>query len=284
MRLPAMWTSAWQHRKLGLVLVRREIAARYRGSLLGLVWSFVTPLLMLMVYTFVFSVVFKARWVDTAGAASGSLNLIEKSQLAGESKAQFALILLAGMMVYNFFAECVNRAPGLITNNVNYVKRVVFPLDMLPWVALGSALFNLMIQLLVWLLAYAVLFGLPPASALLIPLVWLPLVFCTLGLSWLLASLGVFVRDTAQVVGVLTGSLMFLTPIFYPVSALPENFQAFLYANPLTPVVEMTRNALYFGRSINWAMWAMHLATSLVVAWAGHTWFEKTRKGFADVL
>jgi lipopolysaccharide transport system permease protein len=276
-----MFQSLWSNRSLAWALVQREVASRYRGSVLGLLWSFVNPLLMLVVYTFVFSVVFKARWTTSN---TSTVNTIENTLSAAGSKAEFALILLAGLMVYSFFSECINRATTLIVGNTNYVKKVVFPLEILPWVVVGSALFNLGVNLVVWLLAYLVLFGLPHASTLLLPLIWLPLVLCTIGLSWLLASLGVFVRDTAQVVAVLTGTLLFLTPIFYPVNALPQEFQAWMYANPLTPVIEMTRNVLYWGLPINWLLWAGHLAGSLIVAFLGHAWFQKTRKGFADVL
>lgn len=259
----------------------REITARYRGSMLGLLWSFVNPLLMLVVYTFVFSVVFKARWVVGEGG-TGSEGV--QSSVASGSRTEFALILLAGLMVYSFFAECINRAPNLIVTHANYVKKVVFPLEILPWVALGSALFNLSIQLLVWLIAYTFLFGWPHLTTLWLPLIWLPLVFLTLGLSWLLASLGVYVRDTSQAVIVITGTMMFLTPIFYPASALPVEFQTWIYANPLTPVIEMTRKALYWGMPLDWQLWAIHLVFSLVIAVGGYTWFQKTRKGFADVL
>ena len=173
---------------------------------------------MLVVYTFVFSVVFNARW------SAGS-----------DSKTEFALVLFAGLIVFNLFAECANRAPGLILANVNYVKKVVFPLEILPWVALGSAMFHAMISLGVWLAAYVLLFGLPHVTALFLPLVFLPLAFFIMGVSWALASLGVYLRDVSQFVGILTTVLMFLSPIFYPVTALPEAYRSFLLLNPLMP-------------------------------------------------
>lgn len=185
---------------------------------------------MLAVYTFVFSVVFQARW----GAGS-------------ESKTEFALLLFAGLMMFNLFAECINRAPSLILSNTNYVKKVVFPLEILPAVTLLSALFHGLISLGVWLLAYLV-FGLPHATALYLPLIVLPFVLFILGLSWALASLGVFLRDVSQFIGVVTMTLMFLSPIFYPATALPEDYRHLLYLNPLTPVIEQTRDVLFWGK------------------------------------
>lgn len=263
----AMMGSLWRNRSLAGLLIAREVAGRYRGSVMGLLWSFFHPLLMLAVYTFVFSVVFQARW----GAG-------------GESKFQFALVLFAGLMVYSLFAECLNRAPSLILSNVNYVKRVVFPLEILPWVALGSALFHLAISLLVWLAAYAALFGVPPATVVFFPIVLIPLALMTMGLSWILASLGVYLRDVAQVVGVLTATLLFLTPIFYPIDNLPAELRPWLALNPLTPIVAWARDVLMWGHVPDWPAFGLFTAGTLIFAWLGFAWFQKTRKGFADVL
>lgn len=263
----AMIASIWQNRELIHSLAKREILGRYRGSLLGLFWSFLTPLFMLAVYTFVFSEVFKARW------STGS-----------ESKTEFALILFAGLIVFNLFAECINRAPSLILSHPNYVKKVVFPLEILPVVGLLSALYHMLISLAVWLLAYLLIFGIPPVTALLLPLVIIPLSLFTLGLSWLLASIGVFLRDVSQFIGVLTMAMMFLSPIFYPISALPKDYQILLQANPLTPAIETTRQILYWGQPPSADIMALYWAVTLAIAWLGYGWFQKTRKGFSDVL
>ena len=234
---------------------------------MGLLWSFFNPVLMLAVYTFVFSIVFKARW------AGGS-----------DSKTEFALVLFAGLMVFNLFSECVNRAPGLVLGNVNYVKKVVFPLEILPVVALGSAGFHLLISLFVWLIFYLIFFGVPQATIVLLPVILLPLVLMTLGLSWLLASLGVYLRDVSQIIGVVTTVLMFLSPIFYPIVALPEEYRPFMQISPLTLVVEQTRDVMIWGKNLDWSAWAFYLLISSMIAWLGFAWFQKTRKGFADVL
>lgn len=260
----------WARRGLVAQLVRREVVGRYRGSFLGLLWSFVTPVLMLAVYTFVFSLVFKARW--TPGADDS------------HDQYEFALVLFAGLIVFNLFAECISRAPGLILSNVNYVKKVIFPLEILPVVSMGSALFHAAISLAV-LLAFLLLLGKSlPATLLLLPLILLPLLLLTLGLSWLLASVGVFIRDVSQFVGMLVTVLMFMSPIFYPASALPEEVREWLFLNPLTFVIEQTRDVLIWGRAPDWRNLALYYGAAIATAWGGLWWFQKTRKGFADVL
>jgi lipopolysaccharide transport system permease protein len=187
-------------------------------------------------------------------------------------------------MMFNLFSECINRAPGLILANVNYVKKVVFPLEILPSVVMGSSLFHCLISLIVWFIFYLIFFGLPHASALLIPLITIPLILLTMGLSWLLAYLGVYLRDIAQFIGILTTTLMFLSPIFYPVSALPTEYQSFLMLNPLTLVIEQARDVLIWNKFPDWRYYSFYLVVSGLIAWLGFAWFQKTRKGFADVL
>lgn len=259
--------SAFFHRRLLMSLAQREVAGRYRGSLMGLMWSFFNPVLLLTVYTFVFSVVFKTRWAGGNG-----------------SKTEFALVLFAGLIFFNLFAECINRAPGLVLGNPNYVKKVVFPLELLPVVSLMSAIFHGLTSALVWLLFYLVFFGLPPITILLLPLVLIPLVLYILGISWFLSALSVYIRDVSQMVGLLTTVLMFLSPIFYTISTLPPEYQIFMHFNPLTFVVEQARDLMIFGRPMQWLQFAIQIAASFAIACFGYAWFQKTRKGFADVL
>jgi lipopolysaccharide transport system permease protein len=259
--------SFWRNRELTLALTQRDILGRYRGSALGILWSFVHPLFMLAVYTFVFSVVFQARW------GSGS-----------NSKAEFALVLFAGLILFNLFAECITRAPGLILENANYVKRVVFPLEILPWVSMGSALFHAMISLVVWLVFYALLFGVPKVTIVLLPGVIMPAILFIVGLSWFFSALGVYLRDISQVTTILVTVTMFLSPIFYPISALPDNFRPLLFLNPLTPTLEQFRGILIWGQVPEFRVWVLCLTASALVAWLGFVWFQKVRRGFADVL
>ena len=256
------------NRQLVCKLASRDIVARYKGSVLGMLWSFVNPVFMLAVYTFVFSVVFQARW------HSGIQH----------SRAEFALNLFIGLIIFNLFAECVTKAPELILHNVNYVKKVVFPLETLPWVSVTSALFNALVSFVVWLLFALFVFGLPPVTSLYLPLILLPLLLFTLGLTWLLASLGVYLRDVAQVINILVTAMMFLTPIFYPISAIPQPYRHYVYINPLTIIVEQARALLIQGQVIHWGGYVISLVVSAVIAWLGFAWFQKTRKGFADVL
>ena len=255
------------NRSLIFSLAKREVVGRYRGSVMGILWSFFNPVLMLAVYTFVFSVVFKARW--TGGS---------------ESKTEFALVLFAGLLVFNLFAECINRAPGLILSNVNYVKKVVFPLEILPIVVLSSAVFHFLISFIVWIIFYLIFFGTPPVTILFLPLILVPLILMILGLSWLLASLGVYLRDVGQMIGMVVTVLMFLSPIFYPIAALPEKYRLLMQLSPLTFSIEQARNVMIWGNAFNWEYWLIWISVSLLLAWAGFSWFQKTRKGFADVL
>ena len=266
--LVALIESLWRNRHLIVQMTRREVVGRYKGSALGLAWSFLTPILMLAVYTFVFSVVFKARW-GTDG---------------DESKTQFALVLFVGIIVDGLFAEVLNRAPGLILSNVNYVKKVVFPLDVLPVIAIGAALFHASISLIVLLVAFVILNGYLHWTAIFIPVVLLPLVILTLGVAWIFASLGVFLRDVGQTVGIITTVMLFLAPIFYPVTALPEEVRPLIMANPLTFIIEEARGVVILGRMPEWTGLGIYTLAATAVAWAGFAWFQKTRKGFADVL
>lgn len=266
--LTTMLATPWKHRHLLAQMVLREVLGRYRGSLFGLLWSFANPVLMLMVYTFVFSVIFKARW---AGMETGS-------------RFEFALLLFSGLIVFNLFAECLSQAPSLILNHTSYVKRVVFPLEILPWVTLGSALFHAGVSLFVLLAAFW-LAGLPVGlSALWLFPVIFPLLLLTLGLCWWLASIGVFLRDIGQVVSMLLAVLMFLSPIFYPASALPDSAKDWLFLNPLAFVIEQVRQVLIAHQPPAWPSLGLYATIALAVAWSGFFWFQKTRKGFADVV
>lgn len=264
----AMLRGLWRNRQLIRQMIRREVVGRYRGSVMGLAWSFFNPVLMLLVYTFVFSVVFKARW-GTGG---------------DESRADFAILLFIGMIVHGLFAECVNRAPTLIVGNVNFVKKVVFPLEALPWVAMGSSLFHSLVSVLVLVVALLLAHGALPWTAVFFPFVLLPLVLGTVGLALALASLGVYLRDIGQMTGIVTTVMMFLSPVFYPMSILPERFQSILLVNPLTFVIEEGRKVVFFGQLPDFGGWAVAMGIALVALSAGFWWFQRTRRGFADVL
>ncbi|NNF99189.1 MAG: ABC transporter permease [Desulfobacteraceae bacterium] len=260
--------SFWRNRDLIASLVKREVVGRYRGSFLGIAWSFLNPLLMLITYTFIFSIVFNARWG------------IDKE----ESRIDFAIILFVGLIVHGIFAECVNCAHGLILSNVNFVKKVIFPLEILPFVTFGSALFNTMISIVVLLLSQLIIKHQLPWTTVFFPFILLPLVFATLGFIWFIAALGVYIRDIGQITSILTTILLFTSAVFYPISALPQQYQVWLKLNPLAFIIGESRNSLIFNQLPDVKMWIVMLIAGVLIAWAGFAWFQKTRKGFADVL
>jgi lipopolysaccharide transport system permease protein len=260
--------SLWRSRNLIWQLTLREVLGRYRGSLLGLAWSFLNPVLMLAVYTFVFAVVLNARWNPSGD----------------ETPVDFALILFVGMIVYGFVADCVNRAPTLVLASANYVKKVVFPLEILPLVALNAAVFHAVVSTLAWCVARVLTGGSLPLTSVFLPLVVAPLVLGTLGVAWTLASLGVYIRDIGQTIGLVTTVLMFLSPMFFPRAAIPAQFRVIVDLNPLTFFMEQAREVLVWGRPPSWPELGLQLAAAVVVAQAGFWWFQRTRRGFADVL
>lgn len=259
--------SLWANRQLIARMGQREIIGRYKGSAMGLAWSFITPLFMLAIYTFVFSVVFQARWGTSE-----------------ESKTQFAVVLFAGLIVHTLFSDVINRAPQLVLGNVNYVKKVVFPLEILPVVQLLSATFHALVSVVVLIAAQLVFQGSLPITALLLPVVLLPFLLLTLGLAWWLASLGVFVRDVGQTISLVTSVMLFMSPVFFPVQSLPPALQPWMHLNPLTFVIEQVREVVVWGRLPDWQGLAVYSLASIATAWLGFAWFQKTRKGFADVL
>ena len=259
--------SLWHNRRLILQMSKREVLGRYSGSWIGVHWAVVNPILMLIVYTFVFSVVFKARWGTP-----------------DETRSQFALVLFVGLIIHGLLAEVLSRAPSLVLGNANYVKKVVFPLEVLPVIATLAALFHGAINLGVLLVAFVIMNGYLHWTVIFVPIVVLPLLVLALGVAWWLASLGVFVRDVGQAIGLLITMLLFMSPIFYPISALPEQFQPWMKLNPLTFIIEQARAVLIWGNPPDWVGWLLYSAAATFVAWVGFFWFQRTRKGFADVL
>jgi lipopolysaccharide transport system permease protein len=259
--------SAWRHRDLVVQMTERDAISRYRGSAGGLFWVALHPLLMLAVYTFFFTDVFPTRW-----------------SAAADNRGAFALVLFIGLLMHGLFAEVLSRSPSLIVGNPNLVKKVVFPLDLLPIVSLGSTLFHFLIGVAIWLVFNVVQKGLPPPTILWLPLVVLPLAVLALGVSWVLASLGVYLRDIGHVVPVLAAVLLFASPIFYPLDALKGSFRTIVSLSPLTVPVEQARRVAIDGLPPDFAALAAYGVVAIVVAYLGFVWFQGTRKGFADVV
>lgn len=258
----------WRHRDLIVQLTRRDIEGRYRGSFLGILWSLANPLMMLLIYTLVFGVIFRSRW----------------PQARSDGLADFALILFAGLTAYTCFSETVNRAAGSVVSVPNYVKKVVFPLEVLPISVLGAALFHMLVSVAVLIVAHLALGGGLPWTIVMLPLVSLPMVFLGLGLAWFVASLGVYIRDIGQAIGIVLQVLFFLTPIFYSIEMIPEPLRSLVLLNPMAPVTENFRRVLLWGDLPSWPGTLWWTLGTAVVMMLGYAWFMTTRKGFADVL
>ena len=262
-----VFASLAEHRFVVAQLSRRAILGRYRGTMLGLLWSLFTPLLLLAVYTFVFGTVLPIRWPDDE---AGNL--------------QFAAILFSGMLIHGILADCLTQASTLIVSNPQYVKKVVFPLEVLPWVTVISAFFQGLLSTCV-LGAYLLFVnGALHWTIIFLPLPLFSLWLVCLGVTWLVAATAVFLKDIAQVTGILSTVLFFMAPILYPKTALPEQFQVFLYLNPITFVIEQFRDLALWGRLPNWGGLAAYTGVALIFSWGSLAWFQKTRRGFADVL
>ena len=248
-------------------LTRRDIASRYQGSAAGLLWAFLSPILMLLVYTFVFGYVFKARWMG-----------------AETDRSFFALNLFAGMIVHGFLAECVIRSPALLQQHSNFVKRIVFPLWLLPIVPLASALFHTAVSFLVLFLAYSAIVQDVHWQLLALPVLIVPFVLFLTGLVWMLSALGVYLRDLSQIIPILVTVLMFMSPVFYPAEALPEKIRPLMYMNPLTPAIETLRAVLFAGQLPSIASYSVALIAGLLFALLGLFIFNRLKVGFSDVL
>jgi len=267
--LLAAMTHPWRQRSLIRTLTWREISLRYRGSFLGALWPVITPLLMLSVYTLVFGVVFAQRWPGRAG--EGGIGM-------------FALVLLSGLLLQGLLAEVLTRAPLLVVAQPNYVKKIVFPLEVLGWVSMLSSGFHALVGLLLLVLVNGA-FGTGFAwGQLALPLVWLPFCLVLMGLNWLIAALGVYVRDLAQAMGSVVMLLMFLGPVFYPREAMPEGLRGWLALNPVTIPLEQTRHLLFEGRFPDWLPLAQYAGAAVCVYAVGLWVFATLKKGFADVV
>ena len=263
----ALLKSLWNNRHLITALAKRDVAGRYKETGFGLFWSLINPLILLAVYTLVFGLIFKGHW-----------------QSNHSSTMEYSLSIYCGIIIFTMFSECVSRAPNIILTNKNYVKKVIFPLETLPLIALLSALFHCAISFIVWFIFNLFVNGLPPLSSLLLPLIILPLALIVLGVSWLLSALSVYIRDIRQIIGSVITMLMFLSGVFYSADMIPENFKLLFLANPLANIIDLARNALLHGIPPKPAELLLLTLISSLFSWLGFYTFQKLRKGFADVL
>ena len=256
-----------KYRHLTLEVTKREVLGRYRGASFGLLWSLINPFLMLIVYTLAFGYILKSRWPGYAGGTT-----------------EFALILYMGLIVHGMLAECMIRAPSLIPANANLVTRVVFPLHVLPWTVVLSALFHMLANALIFLLLSLLVRGHVPWTAIMLPLTWLPLVVLSVAISLFLAALGAYLRDIGQVMAALVTAMLFLSSAIVPVTALPERYRIVFELNPLTFIIDQSREVSFFGHMPDWKGLLIYMTVALVAVYAAHAVFQKARRGFADVL
>lgn len=254
----------WCHRYLLGQLVKRDVLLRYRGAMFGVLWIFLSPLLMLAIYAFIFGQIFQSRWPHE------------------ESGLPFWLLLYSGLIVFNIFSEAISRAPASVRGYPNFVKKIIFPVQILPIVPLGAALVHGTFNFLILLVALAWM-GAFHFQILLFPLMLLPLLLLALGLSWFFAAWGVFIKDMTQIIPMFVQMLMFLSPVFYPASAVPEMLRPIYQLNPIGIVIETSRAAVT-GQAIEWGVWNLALAFCLVVSILGRVFFQHSREEFADVL
>ncbi|HUB26866.1 MAG TPA: ABC transporter permease [Tepidisphaeraceae bacterium] len=258
--------SAWKHRQLIAHLARRDILSRYRGSFMGLIWSFVQPLLMLAIYTVVLGYFLKSKWPGV------------------DNSLEYSLVLFSGLILFNFLVECISRAPTLVLANPNYVRKIVFPLEVLPWVSVAAALFHTVLTLAAWIVFYLLVHHSLHWTIVYVPLLLIPLTFVAAALGWFLSATGVFIRDVNQLIPPITQALMFLSPLFYPVHDVPPLFRKILLANPLSFVIEQARVIMIWGHAPDFAGLGVYWIASLVAAWLAFVWFQYVRDGFGDVI
>jgi lipopolysaccharide transport system permease protein len=257
-----------KHKDLIHQFTKRDVQGRYRGTHLGIVLSLLRPLFMLVVFTGVFGYIF--------GGTFG--------QHANESKLDYALALFCGLVLFNFAAECFSRAPTLVLANPNYVTRVVFPLEILPVSVVGAGLAHLGISLIPLFFGMLFVHGSIPLTALYLPLILVPLVLLALGVTWFLASLGVFIRDIDSIVPVAVTVLMYASAIFYPINKVPPSFRPFLQFNPIAVIIDQARNVALWGIPLDWVQYTATLVASAVLMVGGYAFFMRTKRGFADVM
>lgn len=248
-------------------LTKKDIEQRYKGSVLGMLWTILVPILMLVIYTFVFSEVFQAKWnVDTS------------------NKYEFALTLFCGLSAFNMISEVMNRSANLIAGNVNYVKKVIFPLELLPVAITLSALFNCVISFLILILGKAVVHHNISATLYQSALVFVPLILISVGTSYILSSVSVYLKDIGNVVNVLVTVFMYMSPVFFPLTSVPKMYRGICKANPMTYVIENFRNTMLYGKNLSWNFLLISIVTALIIFAVGYIVFMRAKEGFADVL
>jgi lipopolysaccharide transport system permease protein len=266
-RIVTPFSALLEHRSLTFQLAKRDVLGRYRGASFGLLWALMSPFLMLMVYTFAFGTVLKSRWPQIEAGSS-----------------HYSIILFVGILIHGFFAECLTRSPELVVSNSNYVKRVIFPLEVLPWPMALSALFHTGMNVVVFSILQLILDGHMDWTIIFLPVVVFPLFVLMLGISWFMAAVGVYFRDIGQVTGVLATAMFFLSSAIMPMEVVPQAYRWIFFINPVTFIINQARNVMLWDHLPDWIGLGIYLVIAIAIAYLGHAFFEKTKRGFADVL
>lgn len=248
-------------------LTKKDIELKYKDSVLGMLWSVIVPILMIVIYTFVFSVVFRPQWISDTG-----------------SKFEFSLIMYCGLVAFNMLSDVMARSSGLIAANANYVKKVIFPLELLSVVITLTALFNSFISLIVLVIAKFILTHTVSVTLPLVVVVYIPLVIFTVGVSLMLSAMSVYLKDIASVISVVITVLMYVSPVFFSLESVPESYRIICEINPMTYMIENFRNVVLYGTMPNWLYLVISFVIAIVMAWLGGTIFRRAKEGFADVL
>ncbi len=258
--------SIWRNRALIRTLVRRDVLSRYSGSFAGAFWALLNPLLLMLTYFFVFGMVLNSRFGNDP------------------SRAGFALYFLAGMLPWLAFSEAVGRAPTVMVEHRNFIKKLVFPVETLPVNLVAAGLVTETFGVLLFVLALVIIRHSVPVTLLYLPALIVPQILFTAGVCWFLAALGVFVRDLAQVNGFLLTIWFFITPICYPETSLPKAAAALLQKNPVYVLVRGYRAILLEHSAPDWRALGWVTVVGIAAFLVGHAWFYKLRKSFADII
>ena len=265
--LAAPLLCAWQNYDLIVGFVRRDIQARFRDTVFGVFWAVAAPLVKLGVYTAIFGALIQPRW---------------QNQVTDPHIVAFTYF--SGLVFVEFFVECLNASANMVRDNTTYIKKVVFPVEILPWIAIGYATFRVFVGMTLVLIAYVGLVGLPPVDVLVIPILFFLFALIVLGLMWILSAVAVYVRDVGHFVTAFLPIMMFISPVFFPLSAVPEPAATLMLINPLSFPLEQMRAALFGAGFHAWLEGAIYAAVAILVASLGYRFFLKVRPGFADVL
>lgn len=257
----------WVNRHLLAMMVKRAVTSRYKNSLFGVAWIVINPLIKLSIYTLVFHQILNVKWGTQE-----------------QTGPQFALYIYIGMIAFSVFSESMLAAPHVIISHRNMIKKIDFPIEILPWVHFFTAVCDALIGFTIWILAYFIINGVPPVTVLLLPIVFLPFLLITMGLNWIVTASCVFVKDLTQIVQFGITALLFISPIFYPLSAVPGFLRSLMLLNPLSFEIEMLRGILIDGVIPPLSYYAMYLAIGIALYYLGYRYYKSVQDEFADVL